>query len=216
MKPTKIRLLLADDHTVLRAGLRLLLDSQEDMIVIGEAISGEEAIEKARALKPDVVLLDISMPGMGGLNAISRISNEEITKVLMLTMHQDKEYLQQALSEGAKGYVLKQAADTELLDAIRRVARGEVYVDKQLAQELFKNMYRSDNSGRTAASSLSEREKEVLKLVALGYTNKEIGESLSVSIKTVETHKAKIMEKTGCQRRSELVRYAIQNGFITK
>lgn len=212
----KIRLLLVDDHTVLRTGLKMFFNSQVDMIVIGEAVSGEEALEKIALLTPDITLLDISMPGMGGVEVISRIKKiEPDARILMLTMHEGKEYLQQALQAGAHGYVVKKAADSELLEAIRCVARNEIFVHPSMAQTLVKSMYQHNPKEEHKKNiHLTEREKEVLKLVALGNTNKEISEALNVSIKTVETHKARIMEKTGYERRSELVRYAMKEGYI--
>ncbi|HHY26306.1 MAG TPA: response regulator transcription factor [Desulfitobacterium dehalogenans] len=211
----QIRLFLADDHSVLRSGLKMILNSQKDMVVIGEADSGSAAIAKVKEINPDIILLDISMPDMSGLEALEKLTKLSSAKILMLTMHADEKYLQEALKAGASGYVLKQAADAELLQAIRDVARGEIYLDSSLAQNLVKSMYspRKENNG--SASNLTEREKEVLRYIALGYTNKEIGESLLVSVKTVETHKARIMEKIQCQKRSELVRYAINHGYIS-
>lgn len=210
-----IRLLLVDDHTVLRSGLRMLLNSHENMVVVGEAESGEEALEKIKELKPDIVLLDISMPGMGGMTALQKIKEISEAKVLMLTMHADEEYLKEALEFGVSGYVLKQAADTELIQAIKEVAKGQVYVDSGLAQNLVKSMYHPSSKQRSDYdSNLTDREKEVLTLIALGHTNKEIAETLMISVKTVESHKTKIMEKINCQKRSEMVRYALENGYI--
>ncbi|MGI6451167.1 MAG: response regulator [Desulfitobacteriia bacterium] len=210
-----IRLLLVDDHTVLRSGLRMLLNSHEDMIVVGEAESGEDALEKVKELKPDIVLLDISMPGMGGMTALQKIKEISGAKVLMLTMHADEEYLKEAMEFGVSGYVLKQAADTELIQAIKEVAKGQVYVDSGLAQNLVKSMYHPSSKQRSDYdSNLTDREKEVLTLIALGHTNKEIAETLMISVKTVESHKTKIMEKINCQKRSEMVRYALENGYI--
>lgn len=211
---SQIRLLLVDDHTVLRSGLRLLLDSNQDMTVVGEAESGEEAIEKVKEINPDIVLLDISMPGMGGIQALKKIKQISGAKVLMLTMHADEEYLKEGLQAGASGYVLKQAADSELIGAIREVFNGRIYLDSGMAQNLLKTIYHPVNNKNQINSTLTDREREVLKLIALGYTNKEIGEILVVSVKTVESHKTKIMEKIKCKKRSEMVRYAIENGYI--
>jgi len=211
----QIRLLLVDDHAVLRSGLKMLLNSQKDMVVIGEGKSGLEAITQVKELNPDIVLLDITMPGMSGLQALEKIKKNSLAKVLMLTMHADEKYLQEALQVGASGYVLKQAADTELLQAIRDVAKGEIYLDSHLAQNLVKSMYLAQKESKHSDSVLTEREKEVLKLVALGYTNKEIGESLQVSVKTVETHKSRMMEKLRCRKRSDLVRFAIDHGYVS-
>lgn len=211
---SKIKLLLVDDHAVLRSGLKMLLNFQADMTVIGEAKSGSEAVGQAKRLSPDIVLMDISMPGMGGLEALAKIKKNSTAKVLMLTMHADKEYLQKALKMGASGYVLKQAADTELLEAIREVAQGEIYLDSNLSQDLIKSMYLPKSSSKGTDSVLTERETEVLKLIALGYMNKEIAETLQLSVKTVETHKSRIMEKIHCAKRYDLVRYAIDHGYI--
>ncbi|MEA5024881.1 LuxR family two component transcriptional regulator [Desulfitobacterium sp. LBE] len=211
----QIRLFLVDDHSVLRSGLKMILNSQKDMVVIGEAESGSDAIAKIKQINPDIVLLDISMPKMSGLEALEKLSKVSSAKILMLTMHADEKYLQEALKAGASGYVLKQAADTELLQAIRDIAQGEIYLDSNLAQNLVKSIYSPRKESNSSDSNLTEREKEVLRYIALGYTNKEIGESLLVSVKTVETHKARIMEKLQCHKRSDLVRYALEHGYIS-
>ena len=211
---SQIKLFLVDDHLVLRSGLRMLLDSYEDMTVVGEAKSGEEAIEKVLEINPDIVLLDISMPGVGGLYALRKIKETADVKVLMLTMHADEEYLKEALQAGVSGYVLKQAAHSELVGAIREVAKGQIYMDPGMAQSLVKSIYHPLSNNTHGNSTLTEREREVLKLIALGYTNKEIGEILVVSVKTVESHKTRIMEKIKCKKRSEMVRYAIDKGYI--
>lgn len=212
----KIRLLLVDDHAVLRTGLKMFFNSQEDMEAVGEAVSAEDAFGKLLSIKPDIVLLDISLPGMSGVEAIARIKAlSPKVRVLMLTMHEGEEYLQQALQAGAHGYVVKKAADTELLEAVRAVAKNDVFVHPSMAQTLIRSLYTKEvNQSNKKNISLTEREKEVLNLVALGHTNKEVSEKLNVSVKTVETHKARIMEKTGCERRSELVRFAMQHGYI--
>ncbi len=211
----QIRLLLVDDHSVLRSGLKMIINSQKDMVVIGEADSGTSALAKVKQCNPDIVLLDISMPKMSGLEVLTKILKISSAKILMLTMHADEKYLQESLKAGASGYVLKQAADTELLQAIREVAKGEIYLDSNLAQNLVKSIYGPRKEAKNADSILTEREKEVLRYVALGYTNKEIGETLLVSVKTVETHKSRIMEKIQCYKRSELVRYALEHGYIS-
>ena len=214
----KIRLLLADDHAVLRSGLRLLLSEQPDMEVVGEASDGEEAIEKARELSPDVLLLDITMPGVGGLEALDRIKKENPQiRIVVLTMHDDESYMERIMTSGGSGYVLKRAADTELLSAIRAVHQGGVYLHPSMTRALVNQLQR-----RTAAqerqshleSKLSEREREVLKLIAQGYTNKEIADMIFLSVKTVETHKAHIMDKLELRSRAELVRYALDNGLL--
>lgn len=212
----KIRLFLVDDHAVLRTGLKLFFNSQEDMEAVGEAVSAEDALEKLLSVNPDIVLLDISLPGMSGVEAIARMKAFlPNVRILMLTMHEGEEYLQQALQAGAHGYVVKKAADTELLEAVRAVAKNDVFVHPSMAQTLIQSIYTKEvNHSKKKNINLTEREKEVLNLVALGNTNKEVSQKLNVSVKTVETHKARIMEKTGCERRSELVRYAMKNGYI--
>lgn len=218
----KIRVLLVDDHAVLRAGLRLMLSAQPDMEVVGEASDGREAIEAAGRLSPEVILLDIGMPGMNGIDATQSLRHllPEV-RILILTMHDDEGYLRQVLRAGASGYVLKKAADTELLSAIRAVHRGEVYVypslTRVLVEELFDRRTRgADGDGRNDHDGLSEREREVLRLVALGHSNQEIADILILSVKTVETHKARIMDKLGLRGRAELVRYAIRKGLMPK
>ena len=212
----KTRVLLVDDHTILRTGLRMFFNSQKDLVVIGEAVSGEDALEKVQLHQPDVVILDISMPGMNGIEAIARI--KQLTPdvgIIILTMHEAEEYLKQAMQAGASGYVLKKAADTELLEAVRAVARKEIFLNPSMSSMLIQSIFQPETREESKSNiNLTGRETEVLKLVALGHTNKEISEKLSVSIKTVETHKARVMEKTGCERRSEIVRFAMREGYI--
>ncbi len=218
LKPkAKIRAVLADDHTVLRSGLKLLLDAQPDIQVVGEASRGEEAVERATQLCPDIVLMDLTMPGMNGLQAIAEIKKlMPACRVLVLTMHDDEAYLRQSLAAGASGYILKQAADSELLSALRAVYRGEVFLPPALTKTLVDSLVRppARPPGRQA-DGLSPRETEVLRLVAMGHTNQEIAELLVLSVKTVETHKARIMDKLLLRSRSELVRYAIREGLVT-
>lgn len=215
---SRIRLLIADDHTVLRAGLTMLLNAQADMEVVGEASDGKEAVEKARALRPDVVLMDITMPGVGGLEATKQICRAlPKTKVLVLTMHDDESYLKQFLQAGATGYVLKKAADTELTDAIRAVYRGDVFVYPSLTKALLNDylgLPKIAKEDAREADILSEREREVLKLIALGYTHQQIADRLYLSIKTVETYKARLMEKLNLRGRADLVRYALSRGWL--
>ncbi|MCC7103797.1 MAG: response regulator transcription factor [Chloroflexi bacterium] len=220
MNGDTIRLVLADDHAVLRSGLRMLLDAQGDMEVIGEASDGVEAVNKILALRPRVVLMDIAMSGGGGLEATQRIKRQAPdVKVLMLSMYDDESYLRRALEAGAAGYALKRAADTELLSAIRAVARDEMYLHPSLTKVLVTDLLGYDSSapmGRAQADSprLTEREQEVLRLVALGHTNQEIAESLVLSVKTVESYKARLMEKLGLRGRAALVRYAVESGLL--
>lgn len=218
----KIRILLVDDHAVLRAGLRALLGNTSDIEVVGEADNGLEAIKKTRELAPDVVLLDISMPGLGGLEAIQQIKRElPSTKILVLTMYDDESYLDQVLRSGGSGYVLKKAADTELLSAIYAVSRGEVFLYPSLTRVLVDRMLATDQRARGTsqvdheAESLSPREREVLRLVARGYTNRQMADALFLSVKTVETYKARLMAKLELRSRADLVRYAMKKGLLT-
>jgi DNA-binding NarL/FixJ family response regulator len=215
----KARLLIADDHAVLRSGLRVLLDAQPDLEVIGEAADGAEAVREAVALRPDVVLMDVAMTGEGGLEATRRIREQAPeVKVLVLSMYDDESYLRRALEAGASGYALKRAADTELLSAIRAVVRDEVYLHPALTRVLVADLLGRDASSprpaRPDSSPLSEREVEVLRLVALGHTNQEIADSLCLSVKTVESYKGRLMEKLGLRGRAALVRYAVEAGLL--
>jgi two-component system response regulator NreC len=212
--PKRIRILLADDHTVLRAGLRALLAAQHDLEVVGEASDGGEAVRLARALAPDVVVMDIGMPGTSGMDATARIRREiPAIRVLILSMHDDQGYLRQALKAGASGYVLKKAADTELLVAIRAAARGEVFLDPSMAKGLVEEVVRPSPGSRGPAL-LSAREEDVLRLLARGHTNQQIADRLCIGVKSVETYKARLMEKLGLKGRAELVRYALTHGFL--
>lgn len=216
-KPGTIRVLIADDHAVLRAGLRMLLDAEADIEVIGDAGDGAEALAQVQKLVPDVALLDITMPGMGGLEALRKIREGSThTRVLILTMHDDEGYLRDALRAGAAGYVLKQAADTELISAIRAVHDGGTYLHPAHTRLLLEGMIDREKaeSLRNSASPLSAREEEVLRLVALGHTNQQVADTLYLSVKTVETYRARLMAKLGLQTRADLVRYAMQKGLL--
>lgn len=213
------RVLLADDHAVLRTGLRLLLTSQNEYEVIGEASSGTETLTLAEQFQPDLILLDLSMPVLGGLDALPILRKlAPSARILILTMHDDPQYLRQALKHGASGYVLKKAADAELLSAMRAVLRGEVYVHPAMTRVLVEDMLpdASSMNGEDAWNSLSDREREVLKMVALGHTSAEIAEQLSLSAKTVETYRARGMEKLGLRTRAALVKFALQEGLIKR
>ncbi len=213
----KIRVLLADDHAVLRAGLKLLLSAQPDIEVVGEAADGGEAMAKARALRPDVILMDLTMPGIGGSEATGRIKDENPgIKVLVLTVHDDPSYLRQLLMAGASGYVVKKSADADLLSAIRAAHRGEVFLDSSLAGGLVDEVIRprGPRRPRDAYETLSDREREVLKWVARGHTNQEIAEKLFLSVKTIETYRARLAEKLGLRGRAELVRFAMERGLL--
>lgn len=209
-----LRILLADDHTVLRSGLRHMLAAQGEFVVVGEAADGLETIEQTRRLKPDLVLLDLSMPGIGGLDALARIHAElPWVKVLVLTMHDDPGYVRQALAGGAVGYVLKTAADEELLRALQVVAEGATYVYPTLASRALQG--ESDHASPAEGDGgLSQRETQVLQLLALGYTNQEIAEQLVVGVRTVETYRKRIMDKLNLHTRSQLVRYALAHRLI--
>jgi two-component system response regulator NreC len=215
----KIRVLLADDHAVLRAGLRLLLNSQDDMEVVGEAATGAQAVAQARQLHPDIVLLDITMSGADGLEAVREIKGDNPnTKVLALTMHDDESYLRHVLEAGGAGYVLKRSADTELLSAIRAVHQGGTFLHPKHAKALLEPADETaeelEEKGSDSYDLLSDREEEVLKLLALGHTNKQIAEKLFISVKTVETYRARVREKLGLRGRAALVRYALQRGLL--
>ncbi len=216
METETIRLLLVDDHEVVRSGIRALLDAQAGMQVVGEAGSGEEAVRAACDLMPDVVLMDITMPGMDGLEAARRVKEAcEAAAVLALTIHEGREYFFEMLKAGASGYVPKSAAAEELIFAIRAVARGEVYLHSSVAQLLLQEHLRQQEGGtEDSMSGLSEREREVLRLVAEGLLNKDIGERLGISPKTVARHRENIMRKLNLHNRTELVKYAIKMGLI--
>lgn len=209
-------ILLADDHAVLRSGLKLLLESQPDFQVVGEAASGLEALSLTEKLQPDLLLLDLSMPGLGGLDALPALRKiAPQTRILILTMHDDPQYLRTALKNGASGYVLKKAADAELISAIHAVLRGEMYVHPSMTRVLLEDMLLSAEAAAPDAwHTLSEREQSVLKLVALGHTSAEIAETLNLSAKTVETYRARGMEKLGLPNRAALVRFALQKGIL--
>ncbi len=210
-------IILVDDHSVLRSGLKLLLESQPDLKVIGEASSGLEALELASKLRPDLILLDLSMPGLGGLDALPALRKTiSSTKILVLTMHDEPQYLRSALKSGASGYVLKKAVDAELISAIRSVLRGEMYVHPSMTRTLLDDMLpHAGESLPDAWNTLSDREQGVLRLVALGHTSAEIATLLNLSDKTVETYRARGMEKLGLHNRAALVRFALKKGLLS-
>jgi two-component system response regulator NreC len=216
---TPIRILLADDHSVLREGLVALLDGEPDIVVAGEAADGAECYAQALVLRPDIILMDINMPEGGGLEALSKIRRElPDTKVLILTMHDDIGYLKRVLSSGGSGYVLKQAASQELLSAIHAVNDGGIFIHPHHAHALTHDSGRADGmeTHRSANileqryDSLSQREREVFRLLALGHSNGEIAEFMFLSVKTVETYKARLMRKLGTASRAELVHVALE------
>src|SRR5438876_8638470 len=208
-----IKIVLVDDHAVVRSGLRLLLDGQEEIEVVGEAGNAKDAIFRARALKPDVILLDVVMPGASGIEVLPSLLKEAPdTKVLVLSMQDDPSYVREAFAAGASGYVLKEAADEEVVAAVREIASGGRYVHPALGAR----MVAAEAAERAAAEAdpLSEREREVLRLLALGHTNQEIAKMLYISVRTAETHRAHIMQKLRLSSRAELVRYALSQGLL--
>ena len=213
----KIRVLIADDHAVLRDGIRALLGLYDDMEVVGEAADGVEAIEKAASLKPDVVLMDIAMPRLGGLEATLEMRQRRIpAKVLVLTQYDNKEYVFSMLKAGAAGYVLKKAAGVDLVSAIRAVHRGEAFLDPSAASAVV-DRYVGGGGEETPSSrydELTDREKEILKLLGEGRSNREIAELLHLSVKTVMGHRANIMEKLDIHNRTELVKFTIRIGLV--
>jgi len=210
-----ITVLLADDHAMLRAGLKALINAERDMQVVGEAANGEEAVQLTDQLRPDVVVMDISMPVKDGLQATAEISaTASQTRVLVLTMHAEEQYLLKVLEAGGSGYVLKHSADTELMEAIRTVHRGEAYLYPSATRLLLEAYQKGDRAHAPAGGTLSEREAEVLRLTAAGYSNSEIGGQLYLSPKTVDTYRQRIMEKLGLHHRAELVRYALDTGLL--
>ncbi|WP_019156620.1 response regulator transcription factor [Robertmurraya massiliosenegalensis] len=210
------KLFIVDDHPVFRAGLKTILMEESDFTIIGEAQSGLEAIDKLRTITPDIVVMDISMPGKDGIEVTKEIKKDyPLIKILLLTMHSDEAFLKEGLEAGAQGYVLKRAVDTELVTAIRMVLNNEHYIYPTLVPYLYKSKEDGVQTQDTNEVHLSQRETEVLKLIALGYTLKEIGEELFLSPKTVETYKSRIMEKIGATKRSGLVKYAIKHKLIS-
>jgi two-component system, NarL family, response regulator NreC len=218
-KENKIRVIIADDHAILRAGLRMLINAQPDMTVIAEAQNGQQAIETTSELKPDVVLLDITMPVSGGLHAIAEILRRHpAVKVLLLTMHSEPAYLRTALAAGASGYVLKKSVDADLLSAIRAVHRGRRYVDSELGATLLDEVIGGKKDELPTAGEsklLSDRELQVLTLVAEGFSSREIAGRIYVSTKTVETYRARFAEKLGLKTRADVVRYALDLGLLS-
>ena len=212
----KLRILLADDHQMLREGLRVLLDSQPGLQVVGEAASGKEALAKAGELNPDLVVMDLSMPELNGLQATALLrAKHPAIKVVVLTAHEDESYLAQLCKAGAVGYVLKRSAGDELVQAIRMAARGQVYFAPALAGKALARLMTGPSANlETTQAQLSEREKEVLSLVAWGHSNKEAADQLNVSVKTVETYRVRIAEKLGLRSRAQLVKYALRQGWL--
>ncbi|HEX8362854.1 MAG TPA: response regulator transcription factor [Longimicrobium sp.] len=212
----KIRVLLVDDHAVLRAGLEALLGLEPDLEVVGKASTGEEAIERVGAVRPDVVIMDLGMPGMGGLEATRQIAaSGGSARVLVLTSHAEEEYLLPVLEAGGSGYVKKTSADEDLISAIRTVARGEVFLYPSATKLLLNGFRKAEARGEASpVEELSEREREVLQLTAEGYSSVETGKKLFLSPKTVDTYRSRLMQKLGLAHRADLVRFALDNGLL--
>ena len=213
MSDTPIRVLIVDDHPVVRSGLRRVLESAADIEVVGEAADAKQAIFETRAQKPDVILMDVVMPGGSGIDVIPTVLHDAPeAKVLMLSMQDDPNYVRKAFAAGAAGYVLKEAADTDLVAAIREVAGGGHYVHPTLGALIV--AADAEERERAEQDPLSDRERDVLHLLALGHTNQEISDKLFISVRTAETHRAHIMQKLRLGTRAELVRYALENGLL--
>jgi two-component system, NarL family, response regulator NreC len=207
-----IKVLLADDHTIVRQGLKLILSSRADLEVVGEAANGREVLDLAERLKPDVILMDVAMPELNGIEATRRLNQiSPRTKVLALSMHKEAVYVREILKAGARGYILKDAIDTELVNAIQSVARGDGYISPAISGALLSD-YRQNLTD--PLDLLSTREREVLQLIAEGKTNKEVATRLNLSVYTVDSHRGKIMEKLNLHSAGELVRFAVKNGLV--
>jgi two-component system response regulator NreC len=211
----RTRVLVVDDHAVVRSGIRSLLEAEPDFEIVAEAANARDAVFEARALKPDVILLDVVMPGESGIEVLPRLKKEAPdAKVLVLSMQDDPRYVREAFAQGANGYVLKEAVDAEVVGAVREIAAGGDYVHPALGAR----MVAAEAQARAAAAAdpLSDREREVLRLLALGHTNQEIAKQLYISVRTAETHRAHIMQKLGLSTRAELVRHAIAHGLLSE
>ena len=213
MQNKKIRVLLADDHAILRKGVRMLIDAQPDLEVVGEAKTGREAIHEARELKPDVVVMDVSMPELNGIEGTRQICDElPHTKVIGLSMHRDSVYVREILRAGARGYLLKDSEDDDLVRAIRAVARGEAFLSPAISDAVLTD-YRKHVSN--PVDLLTSREREVLTMIAEGKTNKEIANALNLSVYTVESHRGSVMEKLNLHNTGDIVRFALRNGLMS-
>lgn len=213
----KIRVLIADDHAIVREGVKALINTADDMEVVGEAADGREAIARAQALEPDVAVMDIAMPGLGGLEATLEIRKLcPRTRILVLSQYDDREYVRRFLKAGVSGYVLKKSAGSELTAAIRSVHRGGLVLDPEVAREAMRDHEAAADGSRAEDpyETLTDREKQVLKLVAEGHSNKEVADELGISVKTAMSHREHIMEKLDLHSRTELIRFAIKQGII--
>lgn len=210
-----IKVLIADDHAIVRAGLRALIKSESSLELVGEAAGGYEAIELAGKTLPDIIVLDLSMPDLDGIAVTKavRLQFPEL-RILILTVHEDEALLREAIKSGASGYILKRAAEAELISAIQIIMRGDLYVDPSMVRSLLSDTIKPSSAHRESIEPLTAREKEVLKLIVQGYTNRQIGEELNISVRTVEGHRANLSEKLGLHSRVELVRYAREHGLI--
>jgi two-component system response regulator NreC len=209
------RVLIVDDHAIVRAGLRALLLEEAAFELVGEAVGGYEAIDMVEKTNPDVLILDLSMPDLDGISVTRKLKLQfPDLKILILTLHEDEALLKEAMKAGASGYILKRAAEAELISAIRVVIRGDLYVDPSMVRGLLEESQKSQVIQDHSMESLTTRETEILKLIVEGYTNRQIGQELNISIRTVEGHRAKISDKLGMRSRVELVRYARQHDLI--
>jgi two-component system response regulator NreC len=209
------RVLIADDHAIVRAGLRALLVEEAEFDLVGEAVGGYEAIDLVEKTGPDVLILDLSMPDLDGISVTRKIKPHfPNLKILILTLHEDEALLKEAIKAGAAGYILKRAAEAELISAIRVILRGDLYIDPSMVRGLFEESRSPQINQKDPTESLTPRETEILRLIVEGYTNRQIGQELIISIRTVEGHRANISDKLGLHSRVELVRYARQHGLI--
>jgi two-component system, NarL family, response regulator NreC len=214
--PRTFRILIADDHAVVRQGLKLLINSQPDMTVVGEAADGDAVLQQAAAVEPDIVVMDLSMPGMNGLVATRALKEARPSvDIVALTRHDDETFLQEVLRAGASGYVLKQSNPAEFLQAIRAVAAGGVYLDPAMTSRVADGLLKKSSRAREVTPTpISERETDVLRLIAMGHSNKEVAARLKISVKTVEVHKANAMKKLGLTGRVDLIRYGVLQGWL--
>ena len=210
-----ISVLVADDHAIVRAGLRMLINAEADLELIGEATGGLEALEKVQSLQPDVLVLDLSMPDLDGLAVTRKLKDlQSNCLILILTVHEDDAFLREAIRIGAAGYIIKHAAEDELISAIRAVHRGEIYVHPKMIRSLIQTEKKVEEHGKKFLNILTVREVEVLKLIVQGYTNRQIADELTISVRTVEGHRANLTEKLGIKSRVELLRYAREQGLV--
>jgi DNA-binding NarL/FixJ family response regulator len=212
---SRLRVVLADDHAIVREGLKALINAQPDMEVVGEAADGRAACVKAKELKPDIIVMDLSMPELSGVQATREVRRQSPeVRVIALTVHEERSYLRELIEAGASGYVLKRSAAEDLVHALRVVARGDVYLDPSVAAVFVGKISRSHAQRSSVEADLSDRETEVLQLIAQGHSNKDIAGRLDLSVKTVETYKARSMEKLGLTGRADIIRFALQKGWL--